>query len=151
MRSGEEMVVVDPQRDLDRIDAMLSSAGGRLVAVLETHVHNDYVSGGPALARRHGAAYCVPDGSEYAGPHRPLAAGDEVAVGGVRLRALSTPGHTPHHTSYAVVDGDDVRAVFSGGCVMVGACGRTDLISPGSDRGADPPPVPLRPSHRRLR
>ena len=64
--------------------------------------------------------------------HRPLAEGDEIAVGEVRLRALHTPGHTPHHTSYAVVDprAQQVVAVFSGGCVLVGACGRTDLVSP---------------------
>ena len=100
------------------------------MAVLETHVHNDYVSGGPALAERHGAAYGVPAGSGYTGDHRALAGGDEVTVGRVRLQALHTPGHTPHHTSYAVVDDGKVRAVLSGGCIMVGACGRTDLISP---------------------
>ena len=130
LRSGGEMVVVDPQRDLDRVEAMLRQTGGRLVAVLETHVHNDYVSGGSALAERHGAVYCLPAGSGYTGEHRPLADGDEVAVGAVTLRALFTPGHTPHHTSYGVVEAGAVRAVFSGGCVMVGACGRTDLISP---------------------
>ncbi len=128
--SGGEMVVVDPQRDLDRIDAVLREAGGRLVAVVETHVHNDYVSGGPALAQRHGADYGVPNGAGYSGRHGALRGGDEVPVGQVVLRALSTPGHTPHHTRYAVVEGGEVHAVFSGGCVMVGACGRTDLISP---------------------
>jgi hydroxyacylglutathione hydrolase len=101
-----------------------------LVAVLETHVHNDYVSGGPALAERHGATYGVPAGAGYTGGHHPLAGGDELAVGRVQLRALHTPGHTPHHTSYAVVEDGRVRAVLSGGCIMVGACGRTDLISP---------------------
>jgi hydroxyacylglutathione hydrolase len=129
LRSGGEVVVVDPQRDLDRIEAMLRHTGGRLVAVLETHVHNDYVSGGPALARRHGAQYGLPADSGYGAEHRPLTDADEVVVGAVRLRALATPGHTPHHTSYAVVEAGDVRAVFTGGCVMVGACGRTDLIS----------------------
>jgi hydroxyacylglutathione hydrolase len=128
VRVGDEVAVVDPQRDLDRIETAMGD--GRLVAVLETHVHNDYVSGGPALARRHGAVYAVPAEAGYRTEHRPLAEGDEIAVGGLRLRALRTPGHTPHHTSYLLVDGDAVLAVFSGGCVMVGACGRTDLVSP---------------------
>src|SRR5262245_19061859 len=77
LRCGGEIVVVDRQRDLDRIEEMLRQTGGRLVAVLETHVHNDYVSGGSALARRHGAVYCVPAGAGYTGEHRTLGDGHE--------------------------------------------------------------------------
>jgi hydroxyacylglutathione hydrolase len=109
---------------------VLLRLGGHLVAVLETHVHNDYVSGGPALARSHGAPYLVPRGAGYTLEHTPMGEGEEVGVGEVRLRALHTPGHTPHHTSYAVVDNGVERAVFTGGGLLVGACGRTDLISP---------------------
>jgi hydroxyacylglutathione hydrolase len=130
LRSGGALAVVDPQRDLDRIEAVLRQLGGRLVAVLETHVHNDYVSGGPALAARHGATYGVPADAGHTLAHTALRDGDEVTVGEVRLRALHTPGHTPHHTSYAIVDGEGTHGVFTGGSVLVGACGRTDLISP---------------------
>ncbi len=130
LRSGDQLAVVDPQRDLDRIEAVLRRLGGRLAAVLETHVHNDYVSGGPALAARHSAAYLVPAAAGYTLEHTAVADGDEVAIGAVRLRALHTPGHTPHHTSYGLVADGSVRAIFSGGSLLVGACGRTDLISP---------------------
>lgn len=130
LRSGAEAAIVDPQRDVDRFRQALQQLGVRLVAVLETHVHNDYVSGGPALARDHGADYVVPADAGYELQHRALREGDEVRVGALRLRALHTPGHTPHHTSYQVVEGDEVRAVFSGGSVLVGACGRTDLVAP---------------------
>jgi hydroxyacylglutathione hydrolase len=129
IRSGDELAVVDPQRDLDRIEDAIAQLGGRLVAVLETHVHNDYVSGGPALAARHGATYAVPANAGHTLAHTPLSDGDEVAVGSLRLRALHTPGHTPHHTSYGIVDRGAIRGVFTGGSVLVGACGRTDLVS----------------------
>ena len=158
LRSGGEAAVIDPQRDIDRFRQALR--GLRVVAVVETHVHNDYVSGGPALAREFGAAYVVPTGAGYELEHRAVGDGDEVQVGAVRLRALHTPGHTAHHMSYAVVEGDGVRAVFSGGSVLVGACGRTDLISPeltesltrdqyrSAQRiGALPPPAAIGPTH----
>ena len=93
--SGGEMVVIDPQRDLDRIDALLRSAGGRLVAVLETHVHNDYVSGGPALAERHGATYGVPAGAGYTGgPARSPAATIWSSVG-CSCRPCTLPATPP--------------------------------------------------------
>jgi hydroxyacylglutathione hydrolase len=130
LRSGDEAAIVDPQRDLDRFRQALAERAVRLVAVVETHVHNDYVSGGPALAREHGATYVVPAEAGYELEHRGVRDGDELRVGSVRLRALHTPGHTPHHLTYEVVEGADVRAVFSGGSVLVGACGRTDLVAP---------------------
>ncbi|MGH7749041.1 MAG: MBL fold metallo-hydrolase, partial [Candidatus Dormibacteria bacterium] len=130
LHSGGEAVIVDPQRDLERFRAALREHDLRLIAVVETHVHNDYVSGGPALAREFGAMYVVPAQAGYELEHRPVAEGDLVHVGAIRLRALHTPGHTEHHMSYEVVEGSEVRAVFSGGSVLVGACGRTDLVSP---------------------
>ncbi len=130
LRSGEEAAIIDPQRDVDRFRHAIAGRGARLVAVVETHLHNDYVSGGPALAREHGAPYVVPDGAGYELEHRAVRDGEEIRVGSVRLRAVHTPGHTAHHTAYAVLEGSEVRALFSGGSVLVGACGRTDLISP---------------------
>ncbi|MHB1884758.1 MAG: MBL fold metallo-hydrolase [Acidimicrobiales bacterium] len=130
VRSGPDVAVIDPQRDLDRYRKALAELGGRLTVVAETHVHNDYVSGGRALATEHGATHVLPAGAGYAFGHHPVAEGDDVPLGAVRLRALHTPGHTPHHTSYAVLEHDEVVAVLSGGCVLVGACGRTDLVAP---------------------
>src|ERR671935_1550312 len=128
LTSAGEAIVVDPQRDLDRFFELLSKLDARLVGVLETHLHNDYVSGGPALATAKGAPYRVPAGAGFEVNHTELGDGDELQVGSVRLRALSTPGHTRHHMSYAVLEGDSVVAVFTGGSMLVGACGRTDLV-----------------------
>ncbi len=130
LASEGEAVVIDPQRDISRFRDAVARRGVRLVAVIETHVHNDYVSGGPALAAERAVDYVVPAEAGYEMRHRTIRDGEELAVGGVRLRALHTPGHTPHHMSYTVVKDGEVRAVFSGGSVLVGACGRTDLIAP---------------------
>jgi glyoxylase-like metal-dependent hydrolase (beta-lactamase superfamily II) len=130
LRSGDEAAIIDSQRDLDRFRRAIAERGVRLVAVVETHIHNDYVSGGSALAREHSATYVLPTGAGYTLEHRAVRDGEEIRVGSLRLRALHTPGHTPHHTSYEVIEGGDVQAVFSGGSVLVGACGRSDLVSP---------------------
>jgi len=132
--SGEETAVIDAQRDVERCEAIAGSLGGRIVAVLETHVHNDYLSGGPELARRHSATYLVPRDSGFVGA-QTLFEGDEVRVGSCRLRPLFTPGHTAHHLSYSVVFEDQVLAVLSGGSVLVGSVGRSDLISPDQTEG----------------
>jgi hydroxyacylglutathione hydrolase len=158
--SAGEAAVVDPQRDLDRYLAAIEELGVRVVAVLETHCHNDYVSGGPALADRLGCRYLVPAGAGYTLEREELAGGDQIEVGRVRLRALFTPGHTPHHLSYEVVEEGRVQAVLTGGSVLVGACGRTDLISPEQTEGltrlqyrsilrigANPDPTPIGPTH----
>lgn len=131
VRSGLEVAVIDPQRDLDRYRAAVAELGGKLALVAETHVHNDYVSGGRALASEYGAIHVLPAQAGYAFGHHPVADGEEVPFGTARLRAVHTPGHTPHHTAFMVLEGDEVLAVLSGGCVLVGACGRTDLVAPG--------------------
>jgi hydroxyacylglutathione hydrolase len=130
IHSAGEIAIIDPQRDLDRFREVVKAQRGRPVAVLETHLHNDYVSGGPALAAECGAEYVVAGAADYALPHRAVQEGDEVRVGAIRLRPLFTPGHTPHHLSYQLVEESQVVAVFTGGSVLVGACGRTDLIAP---------------------
>ncbi|MHB1865566.1 MAG: MBL fold metallo-hydrolase [Candidatus Saccharimonadales bacterium] len=130
VRSGEEVAVIDPQRDIDRYRTAIAELGGKVTVVAETHVHNDYVSGGRALAAEYGATHVLPTDAGYAFGHHPVADGDEVAFGAARLRALHTPGHTPHHSAYALLEHDEVVAVLSGGCVLVGACGRTDLVAP---------------------
>lgn len=128
---GDEAAVIDPQRDVERFDAVLSESGARLVAVLETHMHNDYVTGGRILADRHGATCYVPAGSEATFEHSPLSDGDRVAVGGWQLVAMLTPGHTPNHTSYSLLSpAGEAVAVFSGGSMLAGAVGRSDLLGP---------------------
>ncbi len=128
---GEVAVVVDPQRDIDRVLALVAERGWRVTHVLETHVHNDYVTGGLELARRTGADYVLPDGSGVQFDHKAMRDGDVVDSGAMRLRVLHTPGHTFHHVSYVLADDEGkVRGVFTGGSLLFGATGRTDLISP---------------------
>lgn len=127
--SGDEAAVVDAQRDFDRCETALDSLDVRLVAVLETHVHNDYVTGGPELARRRSASYFVPRDSGY-GDGQAIFEGDQIEVGHIHLRPLFTPGHTPHHLSYEIAFEDEVLGVLSGGSLLVGSIGRSDLISP---------------------
>jgi len=127
---GTAAAVIDPQRDIDRVVAELDERGLSVAAVLETHLHNDYVTGGYELARRTGAAYVLPGGDDVAFDRVPARDGDEIVVGGrVVLRALHTPGHTPHHLSYVVVVDGQARAVFTGGSLLYGTVGRTDLIT----------------------
>jgi glyoxylase-like metal-dependent hydrolase (beta-lactamase superfamily II)/rhodanese-related sulfurtransferase len=130
-----DAVVVDPQRDIDRVHAIIDEHGWRISHVVETHVHNDYVSGGLELARRSGATYVVPRGHDYAFDAAIMGDGDSFDVGRMHWRVMHTPGHTPHHVSYALdVDGDNV-AVFTGGSLLYGSVGRPDLISPAATKG----------------
>ena len=128
---GEVAVVVDPQRDIDRVLDLVAKLGVRVTHVLETHVHNDYVTGGLELAQRTGAAYVLPADSGVEFDHVSAKDGQEIESGRMRLQVLHTPGHTFHHVSYALA-GDDgqVQGVFTGGSMLFGAVGRTDLIGP---------------------
>ncbi|MGH2609480.1 MAG: MBL fold metallo-hydrolase, partial [Tepidiformaceae bacterium] len=99
--SGDEAVVVDPQRDLRPYLAAAEARGARIARAFETHVHNDYISGGPALLAL-GATVTAPALAKLDFPHQPLADGDVVAIGSVNLRAVGTPGHTYEHTAYVV-------------------------------------------------
>lgn len=124
---GQAAVVVDPQRDIDRILDRLD--GLRLTHVLETHVHNDYVSGGLELAGRTHAAYVVSADDDVQFARVPIMDGEVIRTGRLRLRAIHTPGHTQHHLSYELSDAEAVtRAVFTGGSMLYGTTGRTDLL-----------------------
>lgn len=128
---GAAAVIVDPQRDIDRVLRAAQAAGVQITHVLETHIHNDYVTGGLALARATGAAYVVAAGEDVGFSRMPARDGGEFAAGGLVLRAVATPGHTPGHLSYVLREGDAApAAVFTGGSMLFGAVGRTDLISP---------------------
>lgn len=124
-------VVVDPPRDIDRVLAEAARRGVRIVAVAETHVHNDYVSGGLELARLTGARYLVPAGAEVAYARVPVTDGHmEPLDEGLALRAVATPGHTPHHTSYVLEEDGRAVAAFTGGSLLIGSVGRPDLVEP---------------------
>lgn len=124
-------VVVDPPRDVDRVLEMAARRGVRITRVVETHLHNDYVSGGLELARLTGADYLVPADARVTFARTPVRDGDRVAVdAGLTLHALATPGHTPHHTSYVLEEGGAEVAVFTGGSLLIGTVGRPDLVEP---------------------
>ncbi|MGP4112098.1 rhodanese-like domain-containing protein [Streptomyces sp. 4N509B] len=124
-------VVVDPPRDIDQVIAAAALRGVRIVAVAETHVHNDYVTGGLELARLTGARYLVPAGASVAYARVPVADGDvEEIEDGLTLQAVATPGHTPHHTSYVLAEDGRERAAFTGGSLLMGSVGRPDLVEP---------------------
>ncbi|MGW5051783.1 MBL fold metallo-hydrolase [Actinokineospora sp. NPDC004072] len=126
---GEAAVVVDPQRDIDRVEALLARDGLRCALVVETHVHNDYVTGGYALAQRTGAAYLVAAGDDVSFERDPVVDGDVRTAGSLTVRVVATPGHTDHHLSYVVTAGGET-AVFTGGSLLYGGVGRTDLVDP---------------------
>lgn len=130
--SGDEAALVDPQRDAWRFLAVAEKRGVRVGAVLETHVHNDYISGAHEVRAATGADIVAPAKGRYAFPHTPAEEGVEVRVGDLVLRAWETPGHTYEHISWAAFDGggDEPIAVFSGGSLLVGSAGRTDLLGP---------------------
>jgi len=130
VHDGEVAFVVDPQRDIDRILDLLGAQGVRLTHVLESHIHNDYVTGGLALAERTGAAYLVNGEDHVSFERTPVHDGQVVEVGDrMRVTAVATPGHTFTHLSYLLGDATGERvAVFSGGSLLYGATGRPDLL-----------------------
>ena len=123
--------VIDPRRDVDVYLDQARAADVRITTVVETHLHNDYVSGARELAALTGATHVIGAGAELRYEHRPLDDGDTFDVGYLRFQALHTPGHTPEHMSYAVVDASragEPLLLFTGGSLLVGAVGRTDLL-----------------------
>jgi glyoxylase-like metal-dependent hydrolase (beta-lactamase superfamily II)/rhodanese-related sulfurtransferase len=128
---GKVAFVVDPQRDYDRVLAVAEDAGVQITHVFETHIHNDYVTGGLALAEEVGAAYHVNADDEVGFERVGVRDGDVVEVGDtMRVRVVHTPGHTHTHLSYALTEGEKAVAVFTGGSLLFGSTGRPDLLGP---------------------
>jgi glyoxylase-like metal-dependent hydrolase (beta-lactamase superfamily II)/rhodanese-related sulfurtransferase len=131
VHDGRVAFVVDPQRDIDRVLDLAAAEGVRITHVFETHIHNDYVTGGYALAAATGAAYHVNADDQVSFERVPVRDGDVVAVGdAMAVRVLATPGHTFTHLSYALEDGGRRIAVFTGGSLLYGSVGRPDLLGP---------------------
>ncbi len=134
-----EAIVVDPTRDVDQYLKTAEKEGFRIVAITETHIHADYVSGSRELASITGAQlYLSKEGGpdwQYAYSDQPnvtlIGDGDEIEVGNVRLRASHTPGHTPEHLSFYLIDGaatTEPIGIFTGDFVFAGDVGRPDLL-----------------------
>jgi hydroxyacylglutathione hydrolase len=130
------LAVVDPHVSLvDDYVAAAEEAGSAIVAVFETHVQADHVSGLPALVDATGATAYLPAGTGVAFPHRPLADGEIVELGNTVVTALATPGHAPAHHAYVVADRrrgtEEPWLVFTGDSLLVGDVGRPDLHAAG--------------------
>ncbi|MGJ3189163.1 MBL fold metallo-hydrolase [Paenarthrobacter sp. FR1] len=133
VHDGSVALVIDPQRDIDRMEAAARDAGVRITHVAETHLHNDYVTGGLVLAEKHSADYLVNGADEVSFARVPVTDGQVVHVGRLTVTVVATPGHTHTHLSYVVRDDrhdGGPEAVFSGGSLLYGSVGRTDLVSP---------------------
>jgi hydroxyacylglutathione hydrolase len=135
-KTKSRFAVVDPHVDLvDDYVAAAEAQGIPIVAVFETHVHADHVSGLPDLVDRTGATAYLPEGAGVEFPHAPLADGQVVELGNTVVRAVATPGHTPAHHAYLVTDrvrGEEPWMVLTGDALLVGDAGRPDLHANGA-------------------
>jgi hydroxyacylglutathione hydrolase len=133
---GISALVIDPPRDTDRVLAAAAARGVTVTHVFETHIHNDYVSGGLALASRCGAAYHVNAADAVAFDRVSIADGDTIPVGSMRVLVAATPGHTFTHLAYVLQDAatGEAAAVFTGGSLLHGSTGRPDLLGAGHTR-----------------
>jgi len=122
-------LAVDASRDLRMLEATADELGLRIAFVADTHLHADFLSGACQLAATHDAEVLASAFGARGFPHRGLREGDEVDLGGLRLRALATPGHTDEHLSFLLLEGDAPVGVFTGGSLIVGAAARTDLVA----------------------
>jgi hydroxyacylglutathione hydrolase len=135
-----KLAVVDPHTDLiDDYLAAATASGSPIVAVFETHVQADHVSGLPALVERTGATAYLPAGAGVEFAHVGLADGDVVELGNTLVTAIATPGHAPAHHAYTVADrrrgSDEPWLLFSGDSLLIGDVGRPDLHVAGDARG----------------
>ncbi len=134
-KTSGELAVVDPHVELvEACVALAEREGARIVAVLETHVQADHVSGLPALVERTGARAYLPAGVGVAFAHHALADGEVVVLGNATIEALATPGHAPAHHAYLVTDrtrADEPWLVLTGDALLVGDAGRPDLHAGG--------------------
>jgi hydroxyacylglutathione hydrolase len=135
-----KLAVVDPHASL--VDEYLAAAeqiGSSIVAIFETHVQADHVSGLPELVAATGATAYLPTGAGVTFEHEPLSDGDRIELGNTLVTALATPGHAPAHHAYLVADrrrgSEKVWFVFSGDSLLIGDVGRPDLHVAGDAHG----------------
>jgi hydroxyacylglutathione hydrolase len=140
-KTHSKFAVVDPHIDLvDDYIALAEAQGIPIVAVFETHVQADHVSGLPELVRRTGATAYLPEGAGVEFEHVPVADGDHITLGNTEIEAIATPGHAPAHHAYLVTDhvrGDEPWLVLTGDALLVGDAGRPDLHAHGNQAPAE--------------
>src|SRR5579863_3097565 len=130
LASAGEAVVVDPQRDVDLYLKTADAQDVTIRHIFETHLHADFVSGHKELAARTGAKIYMGARAGARFPHVPVSDGFELSVGGLRIRVLETPGHTPESICLVIIDGEKAPqpwAVLTGDTLFLGDVGRPDL------------------------
>ncbi len=126
--SAGKVALVDPARDTAPYEAFARDNDGEIVAVFETHPHADFISSHREFQEKLGAKVYIHPKAGVAYDYSPLEHGEEVKIGGVTFRALFTPGHSPDHNSYLLLDENGVeKAVFTGDSLFIGDVGRPDL------------------------
>ncbi len=123
-------LAIDASRDLRAMRAAADRRRLRIAFAADTHLHADFLSGAVQLAADEGATVLASQEGDRQFPHRGLSDGDEIDLGGLRLRAVSTPGHTHEHIAFELLDERLTLGVFTGGSLIVGSAARTDLVSP---------------------
>lgn len=123
-------LVLDPERDVRQVRAEAARRGLSIAYAVETHLHADFISGVRELAEAEGATVLAPEIGERGFTANGMKDGDTVDLGAFTLEALATPGHSPEHLSYLLHEGPRLVGVFTGGSLMVGTAGRTDLVAP---------------------
>jgi glyoxylase-like metal-dependent hydrolase (beta-lactamase superfamily II) len=134
-KTHSKFAVVDPHVNLvGEYIALAAAQGMPIVAVLDTHVQADHVSGLPELVRRTGATAYLPEGAGVDFDHYALADNEVLELGNTQIQAIATPGHAGAHHAYVVTDrtrGDDPWLVLTGDALLVGDAGRPDLHAHG--------------------
>lgn len=136
---GKCAVVDAHEEDVDEYAAFAASKGMHITHVIDTHVHADHRSGGPALARKVGASYCLHESADVSLPFDSLRDGQEIELGNTRVAVLHTPGHTPESICLIVSDlrrGPAPWFVLTGDTLFVGAVGRPDLPGRAAENAA---------------
>ncbi len=126
----DRALAVDASRDVRALQASAAQHGLQVAYAADTHLHADFLSGARQLAATHGTTVVASAAGNRTFGHTGLYDGDELDLGGLRLRALGTPGHTHEHLSFLLLDGAEPIGVFTGGSLLVGAVARTDLVDP---------------------
>jgi len=120
--------VIDPVRDVDQYTAVASRHGVRIAYALETHLHNDFISGARELAAQTGCQVGASASGGTLFPAARLQDGDEFDLGEFKIKVVHTPGHTPEHISFLVEEQGEPTAIFTGGALMMGGAARVDLL-----------------------